>query len=100
MVMDKQEILEGNKIIALFMGYEYFPFDETQRQTLNDIPFDQMNGWHRPSPGHYKVDGWYLCRNHNELRYHRDWGWIMPVVHKCYDVASEEVQTFEGFTIF
>ena len=82
----EKEILEGNKIIASFMGYKYFPFDETQRQWVGDkkdgMLLDQMNGWHRPSLGHYKIDGWYLCRNHNELRYHRDWSWLMTVVEK------------------
>lgn len=89
--MNKEEIIEGNKIIAQFMGYEYFPFDETKMQTLNDVPLDQMNGWHRPSLGHYKIDGWYLYRTHNELRYHRDWNWLMTVLDKIENIADVEI---------
>jgi hypothetical protein len=62
-------VIEGNKLIAEFMGYKYF------RYPARDP------GW-RKEKGHLKMNGYFLCRTHNQLRYHRDWSWLMPVLHK------------------
>jgi len=66
MVMDKQEILEGNKIIAEFLGWEkinytfkYKEWDETS----NDFG------------GEFYIH----CQNMN---FDKSWTWIMPVVIK------------------
>ena len=57
--MSEQEILDGNKLIAEFMGAKY------------NSKLDLVN----------------LGANHklvgiNELQYHSSWDWIMPVVDK------------------
>lgn len=74
--------IESNKMIAEFMGYKYFPFDETKKSSNPDIIVDQMSGWHKPTNGHYKIPDWYLCRTHKELAYDRKWDWLMPVINE------------------
>lgn len=80
------EEVENNKIIAEFCGYQYFPYDETAPKWVNNkeggIPLDQFNGWRKPHKGHLKIEGWYLCRSHRDLRYHRDWNWFMSAWNK------------------
>lgn len=75
-------LIEQNAMIAKFMGYEYFPFDDTKKSTNPDVIVDQMNGWHKPTNGHYKMEGWYLARTSKDLAYHRNWSWLMPVCEK------------------
>ena len=60
--MEKNEILEGNKLIAEFLGYKSGP-NRTGR------------GF-----GYYDLGG--LIYHSNELRYHSSWNWLMPVVKK------------------
>ena len=62
--MNNQEILEGNKLIAEFTGFEiknnkiiYDP---------SDVPPDEL------------LIGWCLCN----LKYHCAWNWLMPVINK------------------
>jgi len=64
--MSEEEILEGNKLIAEFMGYKY----------IN--PKDSCDKW-----------GWYLNEDDSiselylkELKYHSSWSWLMSVVEK------------------
>lgn len=72
--MDK-EIIENNKMIAKFMGWTYIPWQEATGKHV---------GWINPkfkihSP---KIDNTYLCRSHNDLKYHKDWNWLMRVMEK------------------
>jgi hypothetical protein len=61
--------MEENRMIAEFMGYKYYPHPSRDR------------GW-RKEKGHLKMQWYYLCRTHKELRFHRDWNWLMRVLHK------------------
>jgi len=61
MTAEQQEILEGNKIIAIFDGCEF----------VNDAPEDFPNGYYMPH-----------LHTPEELEYHESWDWIMPVVEK------------------
>lgn len=86
--MDKS-IEEGNKLLAKFMGYDYYPHPE---------PFP---GWRRPTPEIQKVFlktqkfmGAYLCRTHKELRYNSDWNWLMKVVEKVEKIEDEKYGRF------
>src|SRR5690348_15911171 len=75
-------MIEENKLIAEFMGYTYFPHNhpelegkypsgwKTHVKAQQMLKFNQFTG--------YK----YLCRNHNQLAYHLNWSWIMPVIEK------------------
>jgi len=53
--MDK-DIIEGNKLIAEFMGVKFDKMDFTGDRSLGG--------------------------NADAVRYHRDWSWLMPVVEK------------------
>lgn len=79
--MDYNEIRERNKNVARYMGYEYYPFKEETRET-------ESPGWWKKdcrsrSNPKSKIEGRdFLCRNSNELVYHWNWNWIMPVFLK------------------
>ena len=59
--------MKENKLIAEFMG----------------LPFSKGE-YYRPL---YNSGDWIP---ENELQYHNDWNWLMPVVEKCYDNGAEE----------
>jgi hypothetical protein len=65
---------EGNKLIAEFDGYVYFPND-----TLNSI-----KGVYR------KEDRMPMLANH--FKYHSSWDWLMPVVEKIEDLGNYGVE--------
>ncbi len=71
------ETLEGNKIIAEFMGYKL---------SVNDtFKPDGANGHWCFRDGEGRNLGiWEAAPLHavNELKYHSSWGWLMPVVEK------------------
>lgn len=62
--MTKEEILEGNKLIAEFMGGKFFADTGTILEQ------------HIVSPSGYAVK----CID--KLKYHTAWDWLMPVVEK------------------
>jgi hypothetical protein len=71
--MTKEEITEGNKLIAQFMGYQY--------EIGGGI---EPSGWYTLVPLTFS-DGFtreYLCREDSKLSYHKSWDWMMPVVDK------------------
>jgi len=97
----KMTRIEQNIMIAKFMGYEYFPFIESERQNANGIPIDQMNGWHKPTNGHYKINNWYLCRTHRDLAYHCKWDWLMPVCRQiCKTTPFNSELKIETMSVF
>jgi len=63
--MENDEIIEGNKLIAEFMGGKFRKSKD--KNTLNKY-FD------------LKDKGYFYYEN--EIRYHTSWDWIMPVVDK------------------
>jgi len=79
---ENDEIKYGNQLIARTLGYEYFPFEEGKSvKIVGTIPVVQEHwGWHKPTVGHLKLNGWYLCRTHNELRYFNDWDWLYNII--------------------
>jgi len=93
--------IESNKMIAEFMGYKYFPFDETKKFENPNIIVDQMNGWHKPTNGHYKVQDWYLCRTAKDMAYHYKWDWLMPVCGKiCKTTPYNSYLAIETISVF
>jgi len=63
--MEDKEIVEGNRLIALFEGYR------------------EISGWGGYEFGytrHPTID--VACYGDIQLEYHRKWGWLMPVVEK------------------
>lgn len=77
--MTKEESLEGNKLIANFMGYNYHPHMEGET----------LPGW-RKEKAHLKVIGTYLGRTHKDLAYHRSWDWLMTAVQKIENLDLKE----------
>lgn len=69
--MTAEEITEGNKLIAEFMGYKYFPHPENKNP-----------GWKVNANIEKGSKIGYLCRNNHNLRYYNSWSWIMPVLDK------------------
>lgn len=60
--------MKDNKLIAEFMGYEVL---------------------YRPnSNGFIELSETELC-DVDDLQYHKDWNWLMDVVHKCFEVALD-----------
>ena len=72
-----EQIIEGNKLIALFMGAEFIPnwrfLNKPENQPLPTFVFKMNN---LPSDS--------AVANHGEehLNYHRSWSWLMPVFFK------------------
>ncbi len=84
-----KDVEEGNKLLAKFMGYNYYPHPE---------PFP---GWRITTPEIQKIlpksrkfMGAFLCRTTKELRYHYDWNWLMRVVEKVEKIEDEEYGRF------
>ena len=81
--MTRKEIIDGNKIIADFLGYEYVPFNNG----LGIKP-----GWWNPKTPQIlkrnlrvpeKVsDEFYLGRSANDLKFHSDWNKFMRACKK------------------
>lgn len=73
--MTKEEILEANKLFAEYLGYKYFP----------KIDNEESPGWRKDTV--IKGHG-YLCRNHNQLPFYKDWNWMMKLNIKLSDELS------------
>lgn len=83
MELTKEQIIEGNKLLAEFMDYGYIPFNNDQKFKAGWWKKDTTEKVKLMEP-HYTKMGKsnYLCRNNNELRYYNEWNWIMEVVDK------------------
>lgn len=76
--MENNEILEGNKLIAEFMGLKKQGFGANE---------------------HFTDNGNRIVATSNGLQYHTSWDWIMPVVEKInLDRRVEEVSVSMGKT--
>lgn len=77
--MTQEEIIKGNKLIAIFMRGKYHIATEGHNED-DEILFPT-------SPTIFES---MLQRSVERLKYHIDWNWLMPVVekidHKGYDV--------------
>ena len=73
--MTKEEILEGNKLIAVFMGYQYYPLPEDRSYNPGWWVKDKQKTIN-------KISHTYLCRSHNDLKYHNSMDWLLPVIDK------------------
>lgn len=86
--LTKEQIIENNKIIAEFMGgkiisansspgtiKEFYYFEEVSKKeiTHNYGDFTLYTGSFSSTPFVHLIDN---------LKYHKDWNWIMPVVGK------------------
>ena len=86
-----KHIIEGNKSIAIFLGYTYYPWNHPEIQGTDNPPgwklspdasmFSKINAWRK------LYDDAYLCRDHQQLNYHRDYNKLMPVVEKIIELG-------------
>ena len=101
--MSSEEILEGNKLIARFMGYTYFPsnlegikdtgwkttFDTSQMSKHNSANnflghlhvVNPDGSISKKGPSDY-INKKYLTRSHHGLQYSNNWNWMMEVITK------------------
>lgn len=89
--MKKEEIIEGNKLIAEFMGWELWEsiFDgfgfNVDPEIIPDARNDHSN--------FHKI---------NDLRFNSSWDWLMPVIEKIEELGSYQVcgiKCYESITI-
>jgi len=81
--MKSQEIIEGNKLVAEFMGH----------RVIGDVP-----GWDDETPVMmpiYNIEtehatGYVL----DGMKYASSWDWLMPVVQKCLTITDEYERPF------
>jgi hypothetical protein len=76
--MKPEEIIEGNKLIAVFMG------NERNRDSNSKARFK-----------HWAIEGWGWFDD-NDLRYHTSWEWLMPVVDRIIDLHHKSKGTALG----
>lgn len=97
-MISSDEILEGNKLMARFLGYDYYGHNDPRlipESVPGSSPFPQYPaGWKTHSQASNftklnKISHWnhkemkYLCRNHWHLRYFNAWdGWLWEVINK------------------
>ena len=85
-------IIEGNKLIAEFMGYKYFPF---VYELKTKTGFNRL-GWRKGNPhlpgGYSRIvigKTHYIGRHHRDLKFHEDWNWLNDVVKKIFILSKE-----------
>lgn len=70
--MNTQEIIEGNKLIAEFMGLSY-------------CTKHQYEGWYKNSEYNHRICDFY------RLKYNSSWDWLMPVVEKIEGTKQADI---------
>lgn len=83
--MKEQEIIEGNKLIAEFMKIELFGNNKDYTEALLicsmlDFPVNPCTHFDNTQ------DTIYL----GEMRFHKSWDWLMPVVEKIEHLYEDE----------
>lgn len=69
--MTQEQILEGNKLIAEFMG----ALDFMNSMRFGDNPEKELGRYY----------------DYSELKYHSSWDWIMPVLKVCKEIDADTV---------
>jgi hypothetical protein len=76
--MTQKEIIEGNKLIAEFMGYEKTIYSDVFRGELYALDVSKGEI--------YAI---------SQMQYHTSWDWIMPVVEKIESIEDCEKNNFQ-----
>lgn len=80
--MIMEEIIQGNKLIARFMGILRIVPDYEIEVEYQLVELKDGGIWH-----------W------NELRYHSSWDWLMPVVDKIIKIDITPAPNWSGYRI-
>lgn len=109
-------IKESNKLIAVFMGYEYYhPAVDIDRSDIGGL-YERLEVFSQipietdeyPEDDQYYIkDGWWKKALDNradyffEAKYHESWDWLIPVVEKIYNTypgfKPEQINVYETF---
>lgn len=81
--MKKQEILEGNRLIAEFMNFTFEPWYGEDRLGDNKTDTEYC----------YDEDGNVI----DKLFYNSSWDWLMSVVSKCLTINEKELDEWEYY---
>ena len=90
--MDKDYVVNGNKLIALYLGYEYIPHNNEYGWKPGWWKSDTPDMWKQPGAqaSLMKIDSnRYLGRKHHDLRFYNSWGLMMGVL---------DVMEMKGYT--
>lgn len=80
------ETLEGNKLIAEFMGWNKMP--ETYNNEKGEVvSYGRSQDLYTLSLINYK--------NANEFEYHSSWDWLMPVIKKIENINHDSAVILE-----
>lgn len=74
--MENNEVIEGNKLIAEFMGGKW----ETIWSGGVEAKAFNFPGWH--------ITDWPHSIHEDTFEYHTSWDWLMPVVEKIKDLTG------------
>jgi hypothetical protein len=86
--MTKEEIIEGNKLIAEFMGGKNLGrkgYTEYDYYSIEDRPKQE---WTNTTGGSYEESDEYIVTS---LEYRSSWDWLMPVVEKIEEQLNAPV---------
>jgi hypothetical protein len=78
--MTQQEIINGNKLIAEFMGSRFYDSPTTDGRIFFNIPILSTGGKYLVLNGIQEL---------NEMMFHSSFDWLMPVVDKIESVGYE-----------
>ena len=96
--MTRKEVIEGNKLIAEFMGYSVgFPHKTDKYGYIQTVEGYIIPSIVNPSPHPSDIDTHQFSLT--DLRFHSSWDWLIPVINKIYDLSEyytykDETQTF------
>ena len=96
--MTKEEILENNKLLAVFIGGKY----AHEMSPIAQTHMNEREMW-LPHHGIVKFDTIDIGRGHI-LEYHKSWDWLVPVCNKIIneidkpDFDSDDVDEFFEYT--
>ena len=96
--MTHEEILEGNKLLAEFMGYEHKELEDDD-VTITYNCYDHLENISGKKPWESTIDDYTSWLRPDEMKFHSDWNWLMSVVDKieglkCKDIEDNEIQWF------
>lgn len=90
--MTQQEIINGSKLIAEYLGWQYIPFDNLQGYSkpgwwlVKKVWGDDDLGKYMASKVKNHKDkmgrNYYVCRKHSELRFWNSLDALVPVIQK------------------
>jgi len=80
--MKEEEIIEGNKLIAEFMEYEY---DEDIERYVTPHSICEYD----IEPYESEPDDWTCALTPDQMLFNQSWDWLMPVVKKLQNLEIE-----------